>query len=101
MQQGKADALSRRSYMELRPGEPAFEHKKQILLGPNRLRLMAVNSITPGDPTLLYSIRDHMATNVFAKKLLDHITPDRVSCSKSQNPCTDYRQFYWRGGFLF
>ena len=28
MQQGKAYALSRRSYMELRLGEPAFEHKK-------------------------------------------------------------------------
>ena len=31
MQQGKAYALSRRSYMELRPGEPAFEHQKEIL----------------------------------------------------------------------
>ena len=28
MQQGKAYALSRRSYMELHPGEPTFEHKK-------------------------------------------------------------------------
>ena len=41
MQKGKADALSRRSYMELRPGEPTFEHKKQVLRGPNRLQLMA------------------------------------------------------------
>ena len=41
MQQGKGDALSRRYYMELRPGEPAFEHQKQILLGP------ALNAITP------------------------------------------------------
>ena len=92
MQQGKADALSRRSYMELRPGEPAFEHQKQILLGPNCLRVMAVNSITtPRDSTLLDSIRDHMATDVFAKDVLDHIIPDRASCSKSQNPRTDYR----------
>ena len=29
IQQGKAYALSQRSYMELRPGEPAFEHKKR------------------------------------------------------------------------
>ena len=29
--------VSQHSYMELRPGEPAFEHQKQILLGPNRL----------------------------------------------------------------
>ena len=32
MQQGKADALSRHSYMELRPREAAFEHKKQVSL---------------------------------------------------------------------
>ena len=82
-QQGKADALSRRSYMELRPGEPAFEHQKQILLGPNRLRLMVVNAITTlEDPTLLDSIRDHMATDEFAKEVLDHIVPDRASSSQ-------------------
>ena len=82
MQQGKADALSRRSYMELRPGEPAFEHKKQVLLGPNSLRLMAANAITTlEDSTLLDSIRDHIATDAFANDVLDHIVPDRASCS--------------------
>ena len=85
MQQGKVDALSRRSYMELRPGEPAFEHKKQIL----------------ENSTLLDSIRHHMATDDFAKDVLDHIIPDRASCSRSKNPRNDYRQFYWHGGFLF
>ena len=102
MQQGKADALSRRSYMELRPGEPAFEHQKQILLGPNRLRLMVVNAITTlENSTLLDSIRDHMANDDFAKDVLDHIVPDRASCSRSKYPRNDYRQFYWHGGFLF
>ena len=67
MQQGKADALSRRSYMELRPRELAFEHKKQVLLGPNRLRLMAANALTTlEDSTLPDSIRDLMATDEFA-----------------------------------
>jgi hypothetical protein len=37
IQQGKVDALSGRSYMELQPGEAAFENQKQILLGPNHL----------------------------------------------------------------
>ena len=102
MQQGKADALSRCSYMELRPGEPAFEHQKQILLGPNRLRLMVVNAITTLDnSTLLDSIRDHMATDDFAKDVLDHIIPDHASCSRSKNPRNDYHQFYWHDGFLF
>ena len=36
MQQGKADGFSWCSYMELRPGEPAFELQKQILLGPKQ-----------------------------------------------------------------
>ena len=101
-QQGKADALSRRSYMELRPGELAFEHQKHILLGPNRLRLMVVNAITTlNNSTLLDSIRDHMATDDFAKDVLDHIIPDHASCSRSKNPRNDYHQFYWHDGFLF
>ena len=102
MQQGKAGALSLCSYMELRPREPAFEHQKQILLGPNRLRLMVVNAITAlENSSLVDSIRDHMATNDFAKDVLDHIVPDRASCSLSKNPHSDYRQFYSLGGFLF
>ena len=57
--------------MELRPGEPAFEHQKQILLGPNRLRLIVVNAITTlENSTLLDSIRDHMANDDFAKDVL-------------------------------
>ena len=88
--------------MELRPGEPTFEHTKQILLGPNRLRLMAANAIiTLEDSTLLNSIRDYMATDEFANDVLDHILPDRASSSQSKNPRNDYHQFYWHGGFLF
>ena len=33
-QQGKADALSRRSYLAPRPGDPAFDNQKQVILGP-------------------------------------------------------------------
>ena len=82
MQQGKADALSRRYYMELRPEGTTFEHKKQILLGPNRVRLMVVNAITTlQNSTILDSIPDHMAIDDFAKDVLDHIIPDRASSS--------------------
>ena len=67
--------------MELCPGEPAFEHKNQVLLGPNCQRLMAANAITTlEDSTLLNSIRDYMATDEFANDVLDHITRDRGSC---------------------
>ena len=82
--------------MELRPGEPAFENPKQVLLGHSRLRLMAANATT-----LLDSIRDHMTTDEFPNDVLDHIVPDRASCSQSKNSRNDYRQFYWHGGFLF
>ena len=33
-QQGKPDALSRRSYLALKPGDAAFEQQKSILLKP-------------------------------------------------------------------
>ena len=48
--------------MELQPGEAAFEYQKQILLGPDHLRLMAFHAIdTPEDSSLLDSIREHGA----------------------------------------
>ena len=69
MQQGKADALSRNSYMELQPGEATFENQKQILLGPDRLRLMAFHAIdTPEDSSLLDSIRENLGTDEFAQE---------------------------------
>ena len=103
MQQGKADALSRRSYMELRPGEVAFENQKQILLGPDRLQVMEVHATTepPMDSSLLDSIREHIATDEFAQGILDHILPDRASCSRSQKPRQDYNQFTLHDGLLF
>ena len=82
IQQGKADALSRRSYMELQPGDAAFERQKQILLGPDRLRLMAMNTInTPGDSRLLDASTEHIATDAFAQDILSHIILDRASSS--------------------
>ena len=102
MQQGKADALSQRSYMELQPGEAAFESQKKILLGPDRLRVMAIHTInTPGDSRLLDSIREQIATDAFAQEVLSHIIPHRASSSQSKNPRLDYTQFNWHDGLLF
>ena len=57
VQQGKANALSRRSYLAPQSGERTFDHKKQVVLGPNRLRLITVNaSQAPEDSGLLDSI---------------------------------------------
>jgi transposase InsO family protein len=102
MQQGKADALSRRSYMELRPGEVAFESQKQILLGSDRLRLMEVHATeTASDSGLLYSIREQINVDEFAQDILDHIIPDRASCSRSSKPRQDYNLFTSHDGLLF
>jgi hypothetical protein len=102
MQQGKADALSRRSYMELRPGEVAFESQKQILLGSDHLRLMDVHDTeTPSDSGLLYSIREQINDDEFARDILDHIIPDRASYSRSSKPRQDYNLFTWHDGLLF
>ena len=102
MQQGKADALSRHPYMELQLGEAAFENLKQILLGHDRLQLMAFHAIdTPEDSSILDSIREHLGTDKFAQGILNHIIPDRASCSQSQNPRQDYNQLVGMMGYLF
>ena len=44
VQQGKADALSRRSYLAPQPGEPTFDHQKQVILGPDRLRVLTIKA---------------------------------------------------------
>ena len=102
MQQGKADALSRRSYMELQPGEVAFESQKKSLLGLHRLRLMTMHTTnTPEDSSLLDTIREHIVADAFAQEILNHIIPNRASNSQSQNPHQDYTQFIWHDGLLF
>ena len=91
MQQGKADALSRRSYIELQPREATFENQKQILLGRDHLRLMTFNAIdTPEDSSILDSIREHLGTDEFTQDILNHIIPNRASCLESQNRRQDY-----------
>jgi hypothetical protein len=101
VQQGKADALSRRSYLAPRPGEPAFDHQNQILLGPDRLRVMTTQVFkTPLDSSLLESIRTTINTDGFAQDILNHIIEGRASCSRSANSRKDYNQFTWYDGLL-
>jgi hypothetical protein len=56
LQQGKVDALPRRSYLAPRPGEAAFHDQQQILLGPARLQAVEVSAM-PLDSNILNSIR--------------------------------------------
>ena len=101
-QQGKADALSRRSYLAPYPGELAFEQQKQILLGPGRVRQMISNiSQAPLDSSLQDQISSDINGDLFAQDILDHILPDHATCSRNNKSHTDYDQFSWRNGFLF
>ena len=81
-QQGKADALSRRSYLAPRPRDPTFNNQKQILLGPSKLQATIVYA-TPLDSSLLDTIRQRLHFDDFAKNVLAHITSSPASCSIS------------------
>ena len=102
IQQGKADALSRRSYFAPKPGDPTYDHQEQVLLSPSRLRLMVTNvSETTLDSKFLDSIRASIGSDDFAQDILDHIVPDRASCSRSKFSRIDYGNFSWHDGLLF
>ena len=83
-------------------GEPTFDNQKQVLLGPDRLRLMTTHVFeAPLDSSLLKSIRTDIKADAFAQDILDHIIENRASCSRSANDRKDYHLFTWYDGLLF
>ena len=68
-QQGKADVLSRRTYLAPCPGEATFDDQKQILLGPAQLQAVEVSHM-PIDSNILNSIRQDLQIDVFAQEVL-------------------------------
>ena len=99
-EQGKADALSQRTCLAPRPGEAAFDDQKEILLGPARLQAVEVSDV-PVDSNILNCIRQDLQVDLFAQEVLDHIDPNRASCSKAQHPHVDYNPFTWQNDLLF
>ena len=99
-QQGKPDALSRRSYLAPRPGDPAFDNQKQILLGPSKLQATTVYA-TPLDSRLVDTIRQQLHSDDFAKDVSAHISPSHASCSTLQDSSQHYQEFKWQDGLLF
>ena len=98
-QQGKADALSR-TYLAAHLGEATFDDQKRILLGPAQLQAVEVSDM-PVDSNILNCIRQDIQTDLFAQEVLDHIDPNRASCSKAQHPHVDYNHFTWKNNLLF
>ena len=102
IQQGKVDALSRRSYFAPKPGDPTYDHQEQVLLSPSRLQLMVTNvAETTLDSKFLDSIRSSIGSNDFAQDILDHIVPNHASCSQSKFSCMDYGNFSWHDGIFY
>ena len=74
-QQGKADALSRRSEYQPKPGKPAFEQQKMALLKPSQLKLSALIE-TPSDNSLLLHIKEQLLTDPLGLDILLHLSPN-------------------------
>ena len=55
----------------------------------------------PLDSHVIDTIRKDLKTNASAQAILAQIDPSRASCSQSQQPGTDYRQFECNDGLLF
>jgi hypothetical protein len=88
--QGKADALSRRSYLAPCPDEPVFDNQKLVILGPARLQATRVFGM-PMDSHILDTIREDLKTNSFAQAILTQIDPLQASSSQLQQPGIDSR----------
>jgi hypothetical protein len=81
--QGKANALSWRSYLAPRLGEPTFDNQKQVILGPARLQATHVFGM-PMDSHVLDTIREDLKIDAFAQAILAQIDPSRASSSQLQ-----------------
>jgi hypothetical protein len=88
--------------MAPRPGEAAFDHQNQVILGPERLIIRTTEILdVPSNPSFLDSIQRDIGLDSFAQDVLNHIDPDRASSLTSKNSRKDCRQFSWRDGLLF
>ena len=100
IQQGKVDALSRRSYFAPKLGNPTYDHQEQVLLSPSHLQLMVTNvAETTLDSKFLDSIRSSIGSNDFAQYILDHIVP--TFCTRSNFSRMDYGNFSWHDGIFY
>ena len=64
-QQGKADALSRRSYLAPRPRDPPFDNQNQVVLGPTCLHTTWIFH-SPLDSQIIDAICGNLKMNSFA-----------------------------------
>ena len=75
-------------------------NQKQVILGPTRLQATQVFGMPIGSH-IIDTLREASKTDAFAHAILAQIDPSRASCSQSQPPDTNYRQFKYHDGLLF
>ena len=80
--------------MAPRSGDAAFDHQKQVILGPERLHIQTTKVLdAPNELCFLDCIWKAIRSDTFAQDLFNHIAPDPASSSRSHNSQEDYRQF--------
>jgi hypothetical protein len=92
---GKADALSRRSEFEIRPGDEAYDQQSQCMLQPNQLQLFATSHMVM-DESLLDAIAADTTTDKFAKEIQGKLNNSGIGEVRNV-----HEQFVFRDGFLF
>ncbi|MCO5566654.1 hypothetical protein L7F22_020332 [Adiantum nelumboides] len=68
-QQGKPDALSRRSYLAPKEGDASFDQQESVILKPEQLKLNAIISNAPEDSTFLTKVRKQTARDPRARNI--------------------------------
>jgi hypothetical protein len=98
IQQGKSDALSRRSFLAPKEGDAAYDQQNHILLRPEQFCLHA-SFIDPEADPLLQCIRDALLTDPLAKDILGHLSaPDSLTDKGARS---DYELFEFKDGLLY
>ena len=96
IEQGKSDALSRRSEYQPQEGDETFLQQKATLLKPHHLKLNSIIE-TPTDPSLLNHIKEQILSDALAQDVISHLgaqPPDAPGLR------TDYEQFSFSDGLL-
>jgi hypothetical protein len=68
-QQGKTDALSRRTYLALKQGDAIYDQQKSILLKPERLTLRSLVSSPPKDLSHIEEIQRTLRQDPLVKNV--------------------------------
>jgi hypothetical protein len=68
-QQGRSDALSRRSYLASKEGDAVYDQRHSVLLKPKQLLLKILHIMISMDPTFLKDIRVSLLSDPLALKL--------------------------------